>query len=223
MSEFTGFPPEGLTFLTELGGRDRDWFQEHRDVYDEHVVGPAKAFVDALGATLREQISPTIDFAAKTNGSIAPINNDVRFAKDAPPYKDHLLIKFWDGSNKKTAPTLWVRISESDVGFATGAAITDLDLWRTRVADESTGTQLATALAALGKGRSLDVAGEGLKRVPSPYDADHPRADLLRHKAFQARWSEPTPKKITSRSFVDWCALRLTRCTHVHRWLAANL
>jgi len=62
-----------------------------------------------------------------------------------------------------------------------------------------------------------------LKRVSAPYGADHPRADLLRHKMFQARWSEPLPDSVSKAEFVDWCAERLVATTDVHRWLVDNL
>ena len=67
------------------------------------------------------------------------------------------------------------------------------------------------------------MAGEGYKLVPKPYPQDHPRADLLRHKALQVRWSEPAPKSITKASFVDHCMKRLEACAPIHHWLVSNL
>lgn len=220
---FSGFPREGLRFLTTLGTKDKVWFDENRSNYQQTVVAPTKAFVVALGERLTE-IAPGIVAQPKTNGSIAPINNDLRFSPDRAPYKDHLLLKFWDGDNKKTAPTLWVRISEADVGFASGAPFPAVDRWRELVADESTGGELVTILTELGRGRTLDIAGQEYKRVPKPYGDDHPRADLLRHKhGIQVRWSEPTPASVTRSSFVDWCSRRLNACADLHHWFTANL
>ena len=224
MSEaFQGFPSEGLAFLRRLGDEDKAWFDANRATYDDAVVAPTKAFVTAIGDRLADGIAPAVVAQPKANGSIAPINNDLRFSPDKSPYKDHLLLRFWEGDNKKTAPTLFVRISGDDIGYATGAMLSDLDRWRSLIDDDATGEPLAAALAKLGKGRDLDVAGEGYKRVPKPYADDHPRANLLRHKMFQARWSEPAPKTITSARFVDHCMKRLESCAEVHRWLVANL
>ena len=221
---FSGFPREGLEFLTTLGAKDKAWFDDNRATYERAVVAPTKAFVVALGERIADEIAPGIVAQPKTNGSIAPINNDLRFSPDRPPYKDHLLLKFWEGDNKKSAPTLWVRISESDVGFASGAPFPSVDRWRELVADDTTGAELDNILTKLGKGRKLDVAGQEYKKVPKPFDEDHPRADLLRHKhALQARWSEPTPASVTKASFVDWCVRRLGACTDLHRWFTANL
>ena len=115
----------------------------------------------------------------------APINNDLRFSPDKSPYKDHLLLRFWEGADK-------------------------------------TGKPLADALAKLGKGREFDIAGSCYKKVPKPYAEDHPRADLLRHKGFQARWPEAQPKPIGTAEFADWSVDRLSACADVHRWLVSN-
>ena len=221
--DFNGFPPEGLDFLRELGSRDKTWFDEHRTTYDRSVVAPTKAFVTALGERLGADVAPGIVAQPKTNGSISPINNDLRFSPDKNPYKDHLLLRFWEGPNKKTAPTLFVRIGPDEVGYATGAAIPDVEAWR-KLIDGDEGEELASALATLGKRRTLDIAGEGYKRVPKPYAEDHPRADLLRMKGgIQARWPEPVPASISTGRFVDHCARRLEACAPVHRWLVEHL
>ena len=216
---FTGFSKAGLSFLTELGNRDKSWLDANRTTYQAEVAEPAKAFAEAMGESLAMAISPDIVAVPKTNGSISPINNDVRFSKDASPYKHHLLFRFWEGSDKKSSPTLFVRVSEESVGFASGAHIGSIDRWRQLIADGESGSALVTAIAVLGKRRELEVAGEGLKRVPKPYGENHPRADLLRHKSFQARWPEPTPAAIHTPAFVPWCTKRLEAAAPVHRWL----
>lgn len=222
MSDFTGFPKTGLDFLTTLGTKDKSWFDANRSTYDDDVVPHAKAFVFELGELLADRISGGIEGQPKTNGSIAPINNDLRFKPDASPYKDHLMFKFWEGPNKKTAPMLWVRMSPSDgVGFASGIMISNLDRWRTAVDEE--GEPLTRALDGLVGATKAEVAGAGLKKVPKPYPDDHPRADLLRHKGFQVRWIKKTPASITKPAFVDWCASELERAADVHHWLVEHL
>lgn len=220
---FEGFPPEGLQFLEMLGRQDKVWFDANRATYSSVVAEPTKAFVAALGDRLQTDISTELIAQPKANGSIAPINNDLRFSPDKSPYKDHLLLKFWEGENKKVAPTLYVRLSASEVGYATGAMLSDLERWRGLIDDDRTGGGLADAIEVLRTGRDLDVAGEGYKRVPKPYAEDHPRAALLRHKMFQARWSESVPAAVNDATFVDHCADRLQLCTPIHRWLVDHL
>ena len=222
MSDFTGFSAGGLEFLSTLGSKDKAWFDANRSTYDSEVVPAAKAFVVAMGEALAEEISPELVAQPKANGSIAPINNDIRFNPGASPYKDHLMFKFWEGSNKKLAPTLWIRMHPEDgIGFASGVVIDDVDTWR-RAIDQK-GETFAADLAAVVRKNRADVVGEGLKRVPKPYPEDHPRADLLRHKGFQVRFVEPVPKSIGSARFVDWCTTRLTLLAPIHRWLVDEL
>ncbi|MCP4224618.1 MAG: DUF2461 domain-containing protein [Actinomycetia bacterium] len=222
-SAFEGFSAGGLEFLHELGTQDKAWFDANRRTYDTTIVAPTKAFVATIGERLATGMAPGITAQPKTNGSISPINNDLRFSPDKSPYKDHLLLRFWEGDNKKTAPTLMVRISAEEIGFATGTALPDLDRWRHLIDDDDTGTELANALTELGQGRTLDIAGQGYKRVPKPYAEDHPRADLLRHKMFQARWAEPLPSSANDPGLVDYCIEQLEQCADIHHWLVANL
>jgi len=224
MSDFAGFPQVGLDFLAELGSKDKSWFDENRKTYDAHVVKPAKAFVVALGDVLRDEISDAIEAQPKANGSIAPINNDLRFSPDASPYKDHLMFRFWEGPVKKTSAMLMVRVHPTaGVGFASGMNFASLDDWRAKIDDDKTGQPLVDAIDAVVKTTGADVVGEGLKRVPKPFDPDHVRGDLLRHKGLQVRFIEKTPKIITKPEFVDWCAKRLDRTADVHHWLVQHL
>lgn len=222
---FTGFPAAGLAFLDDLSRNDKAWFDDHRDIYANAVVAPTKALVVALGERLCEEISPGIVAQPKTNGSIGPINNDLRFSPGKAPYKDHLLLRFWDGPNKKTAPTLMVRIGPDEIGFASGIAISSAQRWRELVDDDDTGGALAVALDQLADERdALDVAGADLKRVPKPFTDDHARSDLLRHnKVIQVRWPEPTPATIHGAAFIDHCAERLRTCRPLHHWFLTNL
>lgn len=221
---FRGFPDGFVPFLEELGRADKAWFGANKARYQELVTDPLKAFVVAIGQRLREDVAPGIRAEPKTNGSIAPITNDLRFSPDRNPYKDHVLLRFWEGGSRKTSPTLFLRLGPDGVGYATGAPIVDVERWRELIDDDATGAELADALAVLGRRRDLDVDGVGYKRVPKPYDPDHPRADLLRHKmGLQARWLEPAPASLAKPGFVDHCAKRLVACAPVHRWFVTNL
>lgn len=222
VSSFSGFSEDAHRFLVDLGSSDKAWFDEHRSAYQSEIVAPAKAFVEAMGEALASGSYPLIQAQPKVNGSMAPINNDLRFRPDASPYKDHLMFKFWEGAEKKLAATLWIRLHPTDgVGFASGIVLADLDRWRTAV-DEH-GEPLAAAIARLQAEHHADLAADGLKRVPKPYDPDHPRAELLRAKGFQVRWIQPLPDSIRSAEFVDFCSRELDRVVDVHRWLVEYL
>ena len=221
MTASVTFPAEARDFLRELPTHDKAWFDANRPAYRSLIAEPAKALVEAVAADLRNELSPAIVGVPRVNGSISPINRDIRFSADKTPYKDHLLFRWWEGEEKKTAPTLFVRLAADEVGFATGVMLPALDRWRELVDAEATGAPLASAVAALVADTGADVAGIEYKRVPKPYATDHPRADLLRCKWLQVRWMEPFPED--EADFGAWCARHLLRCADVHRWLVENL
>ncbi len=214
---FAGFSDEALTFLADLPTRDPDWFKANKKDYQRLVADPTKELVVAIGDALAPSV-PELVAEPKTNGSIAPINNDLRFSPDKAPYKDHIMLRFWEGSPKKTAPTLFVRMTSTECGFASGVIPADVDTWRSAI-DGDQGAVIAEEIEKLVKAKKAEVAGQELKRVPAPYDADHPRADLLRHKMLQVRWLEPLPASVSKPAFADWCAKRLEAAVPLHRAL----
>jgi uncharacterized protein (TIGR02453 family) len=214
---FRGYTPRALDFLGSLPKRDPEWFKANKADYQQLIVEPTKALVVDLGEHL-QNIAPDIEAQPKTNGSIAPINNDLRFNPDAAPYKDHLMLRFWEGAPKKTAPTLMVHIGTDRVGFATAVIPADVNRWRELI-DSDDGEALAAAVGKLAKAKKAEVIGQELKKVPAPYDAGHPRADLLRHKALQVRWIEPMPASVAKPAFVGWVGRRLEAAMPVHRAL----
>lgn len=221
MTAPVSFPAEARAFLRELPTHDKAWFDANRPAYQSLIAEPAKALVEAVATDLRNELSPAIVGVPRVNGSISPINRDIRFSADKTPYKDHLLFRWWEGEDKKTAPTLFVRLAADEVGFATGIMLPSLDRWRELVDSEATGAALASAVAELVAETGADVAGIEYKRVPRPYPAQHPRADLLRCKWLQVRWMEPFPED--GSDFAPWCARHLLRCADVHRWLVEYL
>ena len=222
---FSGFSSDALGLLEALPLGDPDWYAEHKPEVTAKLIDPARLLVEDLGTRLRADLSPGIEAQPKVNRSISPLNEDLRFAPNKPPYRDYLMVNCWDGAPKKFAPTVRVRIHPEGIGFGGGAAFDKdgLQRWREAVADDRAGTALEAALAPLWKLPGADIAGQALKRVPAPYEAEHPRADLLKHKMIQARWQEPVPAEFEDAAFVDWCLERLLRFEALHHWLLKHV
>ncbi len=222
----TGFSAEALALLGALSTYDKHRFAAEKQAYTRLIAEPTKAWVSALLPRLQAEISPDITGAPKTNGSIAPINNDLRFSPEKSPYKNHLLLRFWQGSPKHLAPTLWVRLGADEIGFATGVGLDPAGLkrFRARIAGPE-GEAFEALVAALSAKHPVDIAGEGLKRVPKPWSEDHPRGRWLKfNRGVQLRWPEPLlvgVDGIDQAALVDLCMARLGDCAAVHRWLTA--
>lgn len=220
--EFRGYPAGALSLLADLGTRDRAWLAEHRTEYRSLLTDPTKALVVGLGALLQRSVSPALQAVPRVNGSIAPVANDRRFAgaRSLPPYRDSLLLRFWEGDDKPTAATLSVRVTPQVVEFAASRSFPGplLPAYRAAVAGEH-GGELRTAVTALQRRHSAAVDGRQLARVPAGFPSDHPNAELLRHRWLRVRWAEPVPKAIGSARFPKWCERRVVDLADVHRWL----
>src|SRR5438477_300792 len=59
------------------------------------------------------------------------------------------------------------------------------------------------------------------KRVPAPYAADHPRAELLRHDGLVAATTDPLPPQAQTEDFPDWCVERWAPLRPLQTWVAA--
>ncbi len=52
---FSGFPKEGLRFLRSLKrNNNREWFQEHKSIYETAVKRPMEELVESLAVDLAE-------------------------------------------------------------------------------------------------------------------------------------------------------------------------
>lgn len=226
---FSGFSPAAIEWLSDLVEHNsRDWFDANRKTYEREVLDVSKRFVEAMGDALTDRIDNHIVAEAKVNGSIAPINRDTRFSADKTPYKDHLHYRFWleggRGDKKTARPAYQMRVTSSDAGFMAGvfgfADKGHLAAYQTAVDDDTRGEELVGLLAAAEK-VGLGAGGEGYKRVPKPYPADHPRGDLLRHKGLFVSRQRPLTKAVDSAKFVDWCVDQFEPMSPVVEWVTA--
>jgi hypothetical protein len=214
-----GFEPAAVALLADLPGMSADEYAEHKAALTAGVTKPGEVLIREVAASL------DADLTVVSRSSVSPLHRDLRFAPEgAPRYKDHLLLTTWEGADKRTAPVLWIRIDATRAGFASGIGFTPAirERWRAAIA-EAPGAVLAGELQRLTEQRAAEVAGDRVKKVPPPFPADHPRAELLRRTGFQVRFVEDLPSSLGTAVFVDWCVERLAELLPVHRWLVTNL
>ena len=102
MGAFSGFNQQGLTFLLQLSqNNNKEWFEEHRSVYENELVKPFKELIASLTPTMHNIDS---QFELRPHRVLSRIYRDVRFSKNKDPYKTCLWMSF-------QAPTPdWVNI-----------------------------------------------------------------------------------------------------------------
>lgn len=216
---FSGFDRASLALLGELPSWSPDEFSAHKRQLHDGVTGPGRDLITEVAARLDAELT------VEPRTSVSPLHRDLRFAPaGSARYKDHLLLTTWQGADKKTSPTLWIRLDPRRAGFASGLGFTPTvrERWRAAVGSEK-GAPLAAELDHLIEHRRAEVAGEWLKKVPASFGADHARADLLRLTGFQVRFTDDLPGTISSPQFADWCVERLEELLPVHRWLVAHI
>lgn len=163
-AKFSGWKGDFQGFFLGLQvNNTKAYFDAHRRQYEEEVKGPMQV--------LLAELEP--EFGA---ARLSRPNRDIRFAADKSPYKTNIYAGVKGGG--------YVSLDAKSLVAAGGRYMVDaaqLARYRRAVAADRSGAQLARIVDALRK-KHYEVGGEELKRVPSPYPQDHPRADLLRHK-----------------------------------------
>ena len=184
---FAGFPPEGRRFLAGLAlHNEKAWFDANREAYDQHVLGPMRAFVLEAGSRLRPKVKRLVA-DPRVGGSLFRINRDTRFSADKTPYKSWASARLWDGAGpgKELSPSFYLRLDAEEVYAGGGLYMFEdaqLERFRGAVTDDRVRRQLDRIVAKL----DLEVGGQALKRRPRGYAEDHPGGDWLRFKGLYA-------------------------------------
>ena len=222
---FSGFPKQTLGFLEGLDKKnDKQWFDAHREDYEQHYLTPAFAFITAVGPVLKK-IRP-ISYVAKVNGSLFRIHRDVRFAKDKTPYKAHIDFWFWEGEKKAGAsPGFFLRLGPKRLILSAGMHSFEkapLAQYRDAVVSAKSGTALKRVLASTTK-QGYTVGSPSRKKVPRGFDPDHLRAELLRHDGLHVELDIPIPKEAKQAEFIGYCRSHYKKLAKVSAWLSDHL
>lgn len=164
---FIGFPREATEFFRDLArNNNREWFQAHKEVYEQACREPLKALVGAL-----DPIGST---------HISRINRDMRFSRDGAPYRTHL-----------AAGVLHTYVNLSAEGLYVGTGIYKpeppvLQKLRAAIAADKSGRELVKIVSTIRRKGYTVGTHDTLSSAPRGYQADHPRIDLLRMKDIHA-------------------------------------
>ncbi len=224
---FSGFPRDALRFFSAIKkNNDRTWFEAQKKNYQASVLATAEAFVSILGPRLRT-LSKDLRFDPRTNGtgSVKRIYRDTRFSKDKSPYKTYLGILFWQGPRKakKENPGFLFHLDEKGARIFAGLYAFPPDVlkaYRAALLDKRLGKELVFAMESIGKKRGYELGGPHYKRVPQGYDANHPRAELLRHNNLYAISPRIEPATVMSPKLLDACFKQCRDMAPLVSWLA---
>jgi len=226
-NSFGGFSKKTFKFFKDLENNNtRDWFEESRGVFEEHVMNPAQEYVMQMGELLKP-VCPNIVANPKVDKSIFRIYRDVRFSKDKTPYKTHIGIFLWEGPRKKLGnPGFYLQLDKSKILIAGGLYQLPSELlkpYRDAVSDPENGAQVSKILKKILKNPSYTLGGAHYKRVPRGYDPENPNSDLLLHKGLFVYHEGTIPKDAYSSEFLKYSLGVFKDILPLHIWLRENV
>lgn len=203
---FKGFPKETFTFLEELAGNNnRDWFSANKERYKTDIVVPVMEFINAIRPGLTKISRYYVADSRPHGGSMFRIYKDTRFSKDKRPYKEHVGCQFRHAAGKDAhAPGFYVHLSPHEVFFGAGIWCPPnpiLDQIRTAIVEKPGKWDKVINNKAI-KTHFGGIRGDGLKRPPRGYPADHPYLEDLKRKSFLAM-HEVDPALVTTPRFIS--------------------
>jgi uncharacterized protein (TIGR02453 family) len=169
--------PDAQGFLTTLSANNtRDWWGDNKQTYDDKLKSPSLLLLDVLSEDLRRDTGCTVV------PKLFRPHRDVRFSKDKTPYQTHLhmMWKLTSGTSRPVAVFFgvspeYVRIGGGIMDFTKPSLLA----WRAAVdRDADAVTGIVSGLSTEG----YEMDEPTLKRVPAPFDKEHPNGDLLKHK-----------------------------------------
>jgi uncharacterized protein (TIGR02453 family) len=198
---FRGWPAEALEFFEGLeADNSKTYWQQNRGIYDRLVRAPMEELLEELAPEWGE-------------GRIFRPYRDIRFSADKSPYKTNIAAVVGDG---------YVQLTADGLGAGSGMyemAPDQLDRYRKAVAEDRSGEELATRVAAA-TAAGLQVTGHDvLKTAPRGYPKDHPRIELLRHKGL-ITWREwPAGPWLGTRQAKDRVIEFFRQSKPINEWL----
>lgn len=225
---FTGFTPDAMQFLVDLAlNNERAWFQPRKADYERLLKEPLQALVADLATELARRSVPLRADAIK---SPFRIYRDVRFSKDKSPYKTNVAASFpWIGDGSATSEGQSQRHGGGYIHISPEGSFVGGGMWHPEPArlaayrkqvDEHRDTTVAALRDPVFLARFEPVHGDQYKRVPAPYPADHPHADLLRLKDVTFG-RELTYDEVFSADLPATLADDFAAAVPVMRWLAS--
>lgn len=188
-SRYAHFTRDTIRFLNELKkNNNRDWFNENKPRYEEHVLDVALRFIQSMQGPL-EKIAPHFTAIPKRmGGSLMRVYRDTRFSKNKTPYKTNIGIQFRHERAKDVhSPGYYVHIDTEQVFIGVGMWRPDsepLSRIRNRIVDkEAEWLRISRDKLFL---RHFKLGGQTLIRAPRGFDKNHPLLTDIMRKDFIA-------------------------------------
>ena len=197
------FSKQTFGFLEALvENNNREWFEAHRQEYEDVVRTPALAFISDM-ANEMPAISPHFRaISKKVGGSLMRIHRDIRFGKDKTPYKTNIGIQFRHEVGKDIhAPGYYLHIEPGGCFIGVGLWRPDAEaLFKIREAIAKNADAWIAVRDDKTFSRHFTLEGDTLANAPRGYAKDHPQVEDLKRKDFISL-AELRETTVTSKNF----------------------
>ena len=222
---FSGFDRKAPAFWHELAAEmNRDWFLANKERYETQWVQPMQELLTQTSAKLAKAYAPLKLGPPR----VMRIYRDTRFSKDKAPYKTHIsgVVSVAGKARGEGCTALYVHLGVDEEFIGVGTYFFDpkqLPKWRKLVAADKTGVPLAQLVNKLRKAGYPVGGHDDYKRVPKPYDEDHPRAEFLKMKGLTAGLPDMPRGMLHRPQLVDWLAKSAAPTAPMVKWLYQNM
>ena len=176
-------------FLETLAANnERQWFEEHKQEYEDHVRTPALEFIDRMSDEMPSISRHFLAQPKKAGGSLMRVYRDTRFSRDKTPYKTNIGIQFRHELGKDVhAPGYYLHIAPEGSFLAVGLWRPEPDaLFRIRQAIVQNEESWLAARDDTQFRNHFTLEGDTLANAPRGFARDHPLVADLKRKDFIA-------------------------------------
>lgn len=212
----------GSYFKNLQAHNDRDWFNDNKKRYEQHVKKPFQQFVADL--ILRMQaINPNCKIEPKD--AIFRIHRDIRFSKDKTPYKTQMSAIIGEGGRKGMAEDgMYIEVGYNHLRVYGGVYMPDKDQLAAIRQEILYNQEEFKKVISDKKFVSIfgEIKGEKNKRLPAEFAEIQNEQPLIANKQFYY-FAEIDPKLQLSDQLVDEMFEAYEASTAVRQFLIAPL
>ena len=188
-SRYANFTNDTIRFLSELSkNNNREWFNENKPHYEEHVLDVALKFIQSMQYPLEKFAPHFTAIPKRMGGSLMRVYRDTRFSKNKTPYKTNIGIQFRHEQAKDVhSPGYYLHIDTEQVFVGVGMWRPDSDPLariRQRIVDKEAEWLRASRDKTFM--RHFHLGGLTLTRAPKGFDKNHPLLEDIMRKDFIA-------------------------------------
>lgn len=222
IAPFRGFSKKSFAFLRDLEKHNnREWFQAHRDEFDDAVIRPLLSLSQESGQAMLS-IDPDFEVRPAVGKTVSRIYRDTRFSKDKSPYKTSLWIVFTVRTKERLErPAFFFEItgisSRWGMGFYSASRST-MDLVRAAIDDDP--ALFKKVFTPLQKSDYFSIEGEDYRRrLPNGYPEDDFIQKIYQKKSFYLVHNAPAGGELLEPSFADALRKEFLSLGPIYRWL----